>query len=93
MKKWNSLLQENLGNAHKIEELREQLMRQKQTYEHQLSLAHNKIIQMNSALPAVFPLFVFTPDRLWPRRTRRPQPSSSSSRCGFSVRFVLCSLC
>ncbi len=53
MKKWNGLLQENLANAHKIESLKEQLVRQKQTYEYQLSLAHNKIIQMNTALPPV----------------------------------------
>jgi len=53
MKKWNGLLQENLANAHKIESLKEQFIRQKQTYEHQLSLAHSKTLQMNSAIPSV----------------------------------------
>ena len=58
MKKWNALLQENLANAHKIESLKEQFVRQKQTYEHQLSSTHSKIIQMNSTIPAVL-LFSF----------------------------------
>lgn len=58
MKKWNALLQENLANAKKIEALKEQFLRQKQTYEHQLALSHSKIVQMNSAIPAVL---LFTP--------------------------------
>jgi len=53
MKKWNALLQENLTNVHKIESLKEQFVRQKQTYEHQISLAHSKIIQMNSTIPVM----------------------------------------
>jgi len=53
MKKWNALLQENLNNVKKTEALKEQFLRQKQTYEHQLALSHSKIIQMNSAIPAV----------------------------------------
>jgi hypothetical protein len=53
MKKWNTLLQENMANAHKIEGMKEQILRQKQTYENQLAMAHNKIVQMNSAIPQV----------------------------------------
>jgi hypothetical protein len=53
MKKWNALLQENLSNTHKIESLKEQMVRQKQTYEHQLSQAHNMIIKMNSEIPKI----------------------------------------
>ena len=53
MKKWNALLQENSGNVKKIETLKEQLVRQKQTYDHQLMLSQAKIIQMNSMIPSV----------------------------------------
>lgn len=53
MKKWNALLQENLANAHKIESLKEQFVRQKQTYEHQLSQAHSQILDMNNKIPSM----------------------------------------
>ena len=53
MKKWNALLQENSGNVKKIEAFKEQLVRQKQTYEHQLMISQAKIIQMNSVIPSV----------------------------------------
>ena len=53
MKKWNSLLQENLKHGEKINGLKQQLLRQKETYQNLLASSDRKLAELNAAFPLV----------------------------------------
>ena len=53
MRKWNNLLQENLKNSNKLNGFKQQLQRQKDSYQNILAKNHEQIAKLNNSIPQV----------------------------------------
>jgi len=56
-RKWNSLLQENLLNVEKVNQLKQQLQRQKDTYQNAISISDKKLIEAQTQIPFILQRF------------------------------------